>query len=287
MAKTVTEAFGKLKENIEPTSIQKEVLSTRQQSVRNAVSTDLLTIDSFLTGSYSRSTMIAPLTQADIDIFVVLDPKYYSFDGYEKVLDKVKSSLKKTYPKTPEISRNGQAVTITFTDFKVDVVPAFNRNGGGYLIPDTVGHRWISTNPKSHNEHITAHNTAHCGNLVPLVKMIKAWNRTINSVFVSFYLELALVKVLNGVTISDFPSAVRYFFDKGRDVVRYKISDPANYGDMINPLSSINTVDEAVSRFETALTRARKAEEFAKNYKTADAIEEWRKIFGKYFPASN
>jgi small multidrug resistance pump len=34
-----------------------------------------------------------------------------------------------SYPKTPDISRNGQAVMITFTDFKVDVVPAFYRNG--------------------------------------------------------------------------------------------------------------------------------------------------------------
>src|SRR5262249_60237311 len=94
--------------------------------------------DSFLAGSYRRSTMIAPLTQADVDIFVVLDPSYYEANGQASLLDKVKRTLQKTYSKTPEISRNGQAVTITFTDFKVDVVPAFYSTAGGYLIPDFI-----------------------------------------------------------------------------------------------------------------------------------------------------
>jgi hypothetical protein len=35
-------------------------------------------LDSFLTGSYRRSTMIAPLKEADVDVFVVLDAKCYS-----------------------------------------------------------------------------------------------------------------------------------------------------------------------------------------------------------------
>ncbi|MBA3667719.1 MAG: hypothetical protein H0W65_08350 [Sphingomonas sp.] len=50
------------------------------------------------------------------------------------------------------IRPDGHAVTITFTDFKVDVVPGFYRTGGGYLIPDTGGPRWISTDPKRHVE---------------------------------------------------------------------------------------------------------------------------------------
>jgi hypothetical protein len=33
------------------------------------VSSEMEVLDSFLTGSYRRSTMIAPLSQADIDIF--------------------------------------------------------------------------------------------------------------------------------------------------------------------------------------------------------------------------
>jgi tRNA nucleotidyltransferase (CCA-adding enzyme) len=70
--------------------------------------------------------MIAPLSQADIDIFIVLHPGYYRADGQTALLNSVRDALRVTYPKTPRISRNGQAVSINFTDFAVDVVPAFN-----------------------------------------------------------------------------------------------------------------------------------------------------------------
>jgi hypothetical protein len=75
------------------------------------------------------------------------------------------------------VSRNGQAVTISFTDFEVDVVPACNRQGAGYLICDSGSHSWISTYPKTHETTSSAANAKHNGHLVPLVKMLKAWNR--------------------------------------------------------------------------------------------------------------
>ena len=150
MATTITASFQKLKENLEITGLQKSTVSTRQENVREVVVNDMDVLDSFLTGSYARSTMIAPLSKADIDIFIVLDSKYYESDGQASLLDKVKRALLKTYTKTPKISRNGQAVTITFNDFMVDVVPAFNRKSGGYLIPNSVQKTWIATNPKTH-----------------------------------------------------------------------------------------------------------------------------------------
>lgn len=285
MAKTILESFRKLKTNLEITELQQSTVSTRQQNVRKAVENELNVLDSFLTGSYSRHTMIASLKKADIDVFVVLHPKYYEYDGQASLLDKLRRVLLKTYPRTPKISRNGQAVTITFSDFIVDVVPAFDRKGGGYLIPNSITKEWISTNPKIHVEVMTNENSRHNGDLVPIVKMIKGWNRNINHAFVSFYLELLALKIFKDVTISDYPSGMRYFFDKGREGIKYKVKDPVEYGGQINGLDNVSTVDEAVSRFETAYNRAKKAEEYEQVGYTEYAINEWRKIFGDYFPA--
>ena len=131
---------------------------------------DLQSSNSFLTGSYRRNTMIGPLGEADIDIFIVLDPRYDEQSGQYSCLRKFGKVLQKTYTKTPAISRNGQAVTITFSDFKVDVVPAFYRNGGGYLIPDFQLRRWIPTDPKKHVDLWTTSNKAHKGDLVPILR---------------------------------------------------------------------------------------------------------------------
>jgi hypothetical protein len=285
MATTITSSFQKLKENLEITGLQKNSVSTRQENVRDIVAGEMDFLDSFLTGSYARSTMIAPLSEADIDIFIVLDPKYYEKDGQASLLDKVKRVLLKTYTRTPKISRNGQAVTITFTDFVVDVVPAFYRTGGGYLIPNSFQNVWIETNPKVHVDVMTTENTAHYGDLVPIVKMIKGWSRNINNDFVSFYLELLAIKIFKNVTISDFPSGMRFFFDKGREAIKYKVQDPVEFGGQINGLRNCTTVDNAVSRFETAYNRAIKAEQDARNRNIENAVKEWRKIFGDYFPA--
>jgi len=284
MATTITSSFQKLKENLEITGLQKSTVSTRQENVRNAVEKEMDVLDSFLTGSYSRSTMIAPLSEADIDIIIVLDPKYYETDGQANLLDKVKQALLKTYTKTPKISRNGQAVTITFTDFVVDVVPAFNRKGGGYLIPNSVQKVWIATNPKTHVQIMAEKNKKHNDDLVPIVKMIKGWNKNINYSFVSFRLELLAIEIFENVTISNYSSGMRYFFDKGRERIKYKAKDPVSYGEEISGLRNITTQDEAVSRFETAYNRAIKTEQFAKNEDIEKAVNEWQKIFRNYFP---
>ncbi|MED1945892.1 hypothetical protein ABE237_21950 [Brevibacillus formosus] len=55
--------------------------------------------------------MIAPLKEADIDIFAVLHSDYYYKHDQSSLLDMVKRVLRKEYTKTPDISRNGQAVT--------------------------------------------------------------------------------------------------------------------------------------------------------------------------------
>ena len=281
----ISAAFDALRSNVEITQLQQSTVADRQRQVRDAVARHLVVSDSFITGSYRRHTMIGPLASSDVDIVVVLDPTYYAANGQAALLDRVRRALLQTYTRTPKISRNGQAVTITFSDFLVDVVPAFNRQGGGYLIPSTTERRWISTDPKTHERFISLANASHGKRLVPLIKMIKAWNRGIGSPFKSFYLELLVEQVLRGVAITDFPSGCRYVFDKGRDAIRYMIYDPSGLSpDQVSGLAT-GTVADAISRFETAHARACKAETFARQARAPDAISEWRKVFRDYFPA--
>lgn len=291
MTTTIEAAFREFKSNLEITGLQKSTVSSRQQSVRDAVSKELSVSDSFLAGSYLRSTMIAPLKEADVDIFIILDDDYfYHYDGKNGgqagLLDLLKRALKRTYTKTPDISRNGQAVTITFTDFIVDAVPSFYRKGGGYLIPNSITQSWISTDPKKHVEIWTAENQAHNGDLAPLIKMIKRWNKMINNNFMSFHLEVMILQTLYQVKITNFSSGVRYFFDKARNYVTKQNPDPAGYkGDVGAYLNTQQKIDNAVSRIETAYNRALKAEDYANRYQFENAINMWRQIFGNYFPS--
>lgn len=286
MPRAILEGFNRLRENLQITDLQETTVSTRQQNVRAAVEEELEVLDSFLTGSHRRNTMIAPLSEADVDIFVVLSSKYWQQDGQAALLDRVKSVLRQTYPKTPDISRNGQAVTIVFNDFRVDVVPGFYRQGGGFLIPDSVLGRWISTDPKRHVETFADANKSHQGNLIPLIKMMKAWNKKHSTLLRSFHLEVLVLNILTNVTISDFPSGARYVFDKARGRVRETTADPAGYGGNVGAyLNTREKLEAVIDRLETAYTRARDAEQLKANGRTAQAYEKWQMIFGDYFPA--
>ena len=292
MSTTIVQAFSTLKQNLEITSLQAETVSTRQASVRKVVEAGMTVLDSFLTGSYSRSTMIAPLKEADVDILVVLNSKYFhQYDANAAgsqagLLDAMRRVLLKTYTRTPDISRNGQAVTIRFDDFLVDVVPAFMRPGGGYLIPNSISRSWVATDPKKHVEIMSAANKVHDGQLVPLVKMIKAWNKAHGKYFRSFHLEVLAMQILTGVTISDFPSALRFFFDKARTAVTQKNLDPSGYGgDVGSYINTRESIDEAVKKLQWAYDTAVRAEEAAARGRIRDAMELWSRLLGDYVPA--
>jgi hypothetical protein len=291
MATTVAESFRQFASNLTLTGLQEATISTRQTNVRSAVESELAVLDSFLTGSYRRHTMIPPLKDADVDIAIVLDSKYFHHyngqnGGPAGLLDLVKRALRRTYSQTPDISRNGQAVTIRFTDFSVDVVPAFHRSGGGYLIANSISQSWISTDPKKHVEILGAANKAHNGDLVPLIRMIKVWNRGHSAIIRSFHLEVLALQILNNVRITDFSSGIRYYFDKARALVTQKNPDPAGYGDDVGAyLNTQAKINEAVSKFQAAYDAARRAEDHAARGHAHLAVATWRSLLGEYFPA--
>ncbi len=283
MATTITQGFTTLSSRLALTGLQQDTVALRQKSVRSAVAGKLDTLDSFLTGSYRRSTLIAPLSAADVDIVVVLDPKYHP-SGARNVLERTKNALLSRY-ETPKVSRNGQAVTITFKDFTVDVVPALQRRGGGYLICNSGTNTFISTDPKRHVDLAAERNRAHNGDLVPVVKMLKSWNRSNSTTFRSFHLEVLAWQVFNNVNLRSYPAAVRYFFDKSRATIGRPLEDPAGYGGNIASYLTVGNQRLLVSHLDTALARALHAERHEAAGNTRLAFGEWRKVFGDKFPA--
>lgn len=291
MATTITSAFNIFKSNLNITDNQAEDVASTQRNVRKILGDNLNVHDDFLSGSYIRDTLISPMSEADVDIFIVLDNQYYyNYDkgkngGQGGLLDLIKRNLIKKYPNTPKISRNGQAVTITFNAYHIDVTPAFNRTGGGFIIPDSTNQIWLSTDPKEHIKMSTQNNKVHNGDLIPTIKMIKSWNKKIGNYFGSFHLEILAWDIFNNIRIDNYSSGVRYFFDKGKDKINKINPDPAGYSADVGNYISGEKIQDAVSRFNTAYNRSINAEEYASKGEIYDAIEEWRKIFDINFPA--
>jgi hypothetical protein len=287
------QAFERLRRNLELTGLQEKTVAIRQQKVREAVAARLIVLEDFLTGSYRRHTLIGPLKDADVDIVVVLDRSYRE-QGARAVLDRVRNALLEEDPRTPKISRNGQAVTITFQDFVVDVVPAFALPwwswNAGWEISDSRTDAWITTNPKKHVELSSKGNQTHKGQLVPRIKQLKAWNRHVEQPLRSFHLE-ALAWSIFGTSFwwheslrSDWASA-RMFFEKAPDKVRSKLADPAGLGDDIGTYLTGTALETAISKMNSARDRCLRAERAAKDGDLAAMHEAYGRVFGDDYPA--
>lgn len=287
MPSTISGAFNELKSNLEITDLQESTVSTRQQNVRAAVEKDFTLAESFLIGSYKRHTMIAPLKEADIDVFVVLDDDPHWDDYHQapnQLLQDLKTTLKKTYPDTPSIKPDGPAVTITFTDFKVDVVPAFIHDHGGYLIPDQSNSQWMRTDPKVHTDYISQANDYNDDDLVPLIKMIKQWNRHHDHKFRAFYLELLAAEAFNFANISSWQVGFASFISHAIDNIADGIGDPAGHEGYVKQYDT-GDYNSCWTLLRNTADVIYKAGVYESNGDLAAASEQWQRVFSSnYFP---
>jgi Second Messenger Oligonucleotide or Dinucleotide Synthetase domain len=290
------DAFACFRRSLELTGLQESLVADRQAKVRAAAEGRLAVSASFLTGSYRRHTLITPLREADVDIMIVLD-RDYRRRGARAVLELVKSALHETYPSS-RISRNGQAVTITFADFTVDVVPAFATRwweDDGWDICNSGDDTWIRTNPGKHIELSSKINQRTGGLLVPAVKMLKAWNRNAGRPLRSFHLEVLAWKILDpgwflagwwgpGVGMGTDPDNVRRFFTEAPARLRRKLADPACGSADVGAYLNGSARQDAISKIMTAASRCERADQLRADGNDAEARRIYRQVFGDAFP---
>ena len=93
-----------------------------------------------IVGSMGRNTSIKG--ESDIDVIYELpDEVFERFDDYEsngqsQLLNEIRDTLKEKYPST-DIKGDGQVVVISFTKYKIELVPGFKQEDNSYKYPDT------------------------------------------------------------------------------------------------------------------------------------------------------
>jgi len=76
MALTVSQAFDIFLSNLEITDYQEEKAIARHTPLRLVIEKRFTLSEHFLTGSYKKKTMVRPMKDNDIGLFVVLDAGY-------------------------------------------------------------------------------------------------------------------------------------------------------------------------------------------------------------------
>jgi hypothetical protein len=298
MPTNVRGAFSEFAARLEPTDLQRADATIKHTGVKDCLNSQLWIETAFLTGSYARWTIIRPPN--DIDIFIVLDyskhAEYYQLpNGVDLVLERFHGLLKGCYPNTP-IRKDHPAIHLAFSTYGFDVVPAFKRKGGGFVIPSHFGSGWLSTDPEKHATRTTGMNAATGGYFVPMVKMFKSWNRAHFDKLTGFHLEMALADSWPQTQQNSFPfsnrptqftsfaAAAAALFPALSDHLYYQTPDPAGFG-AIDSYLSMEDRNCTRERLKSAGYEAQIALRHDFRGDHYSAVTKWREIFGDQFPS--
>ncbi len=230
------------------------------------------------------------LFEGDVDLMIILhfqdNQEYADSEGAEKMLNKFKRILDDNYPDT-EKRRDRNCITMQFSEFRLDVVPAFKFDTGDYIIPDSVEEKWLSTNPIEFAKKITEVNKKMDSDFVPLIKMIKAWNRQVGWPIGSFHLECIMYNRYCTYQQSyTFDSMIRYFFESLPLYLSTTCYDPVT-GERVDKYldtgGSTTLREIAIKKAKKAAEKSQEAFEYQIKYPSI-AIGEWKALLGDFFP---
>src|SRR3989344_2938956 len=127
---TIEEYFKGLASKQEVTAKEQDYISKKHNFLREELKKRLQVEDDFLTGSYSRNTMIRPngKDKFDVDFFLVFNKKDYGEKNLPDLIKIVQGALieiKKEDEDILEIKDQKRSMGVIYKEnFQIDVVPA-------------------------------------------------------------------------------------------------------------------------------------------------------------------
>lgn len=239
----------------------------------------------YMVGSVGRQTAIKGVS--DLDMLFVLPDDLYSkyngddWNGQKELLKAVKKELQKRYPNS-ELRGDGQVVVITFTNYEVEVCPAFEESDGSYTYPDANdGGKWKRTDPLveiGESEFMIEHTNNH---FRYVCQMVRAWKNHLGFKMGGLLVDTLVHKFFNKypvyetTTFDDYLSLLKdlFIYFKGLNKnQKYWFA-----------LGSNQRVYNKSSKF---ITKAKEAYEKIKDLdeNSDDVFDKLQELFGKSFP---
>lgn len=274
MAEAAREWLSDLTSLYTPTTTEFDAARGHRASIETRLDVYLGVKEMFEIGSLKHGTGVWQYSDADF----LVSLKGVRPDSPWTMLNRVKETLQDRFPSTTIVTRR-PAVVCRFSDGDVEVVPAYSAESGYWIANPADG--WLKTHPKDHNQYVSEVNNKHNGAVKKLARQVKVWKYRRNVPVSSCYLEMRATKHMDGEAsyspLWDLYLALR----KMQDVELAAMNDPTGLGSRFGACSSVSNRQDAVSKLDTAVTRARRAKDHDVAGDQTKAIAQLKLLFDR------
>lgn len=288
MARTVEQGFDLFLDWLMPSTSERNARARHRSSVETSLRGELEVAAIREIGSFTHGTGIHG--HGDADILVSL--RYNRPDSSDTALRWVKAALQASFPHTSiHVSRPAVVVEFASGDETWEVTPGFfkGRTDDDEFIYDIPGAAsgWIESAPQAHLSYVTEINTTDkiAGGAKKLARLAKAWKYYNNVPISSFYLEMRAAEYMEGEGHLDPIYDISRLLGRLENHQLAAMNDPMRIVGRFYACSSIPKKTVALSKLETAATRARKAVNAYNNGEPATAFHYFDLLFGDEFPS--
>lgn len=292
MARKAELAFDTFVTRLSPLSSEHNKAIKHKNSVQSSLSNSHGCTNLFETGSFGNGTGVRHYS--DTDYFAVI-PSGNLNNNSSTSLRTIREALDRTFWQTYGIAVNCPSVKIPFGQYKseeLEVTPCYHNgmvdtNLGRYRkygIPNC-NSGWMNSSPAAHNAYVRDQDKRLNNKLKPLIQLVKAW-KYFNSVpIISFYLELRVTKYAESESTIVYDIDIKNILNSLNNNDLAAIRDPMGISGLISPCKTESQKQMALSKLNTAATRADKARTASSNERIDDAFYWWSLLYNNEFPS--
>lgn len=287
MPRTINEGFEDFHDKLKIVNTESEAVKSHRASIEACMKNNFGMYRFFKTGSIGMGTNVNGYS--DTDYFAVI-PRENLDDNSSTTLRSIKKALQTRFPQT-FIYVDSPAVIVSFGNVAsetTEIIPAdylrTKNEVNIYDIPDG-NNSWMKSSPKANNQYVTKINSNLSYKVKPLIRFIKAWKFYNNVPISSFYLEMRAAKYLSQEESVVYSIDIADIFEYLVNIDLAKMVDPVGVGGYILGCKSEVAKKDALSKLNTACTRADKARDNEDNDNIKNAFYWWNLIFDDRFPS--
>lgn len=286
MPRTIEQGFEDFLSKLKPQTTESEAARSHRASIEACLRNNFGLKRFVRIGSFGNGTSIS--RRSDVDYLACL-PTDQLTQVSTSTLVKVRNALDARFPNTG-VAVSCPAITVPFgtrASEITEIVPA-DRVGESsgfqvYEIADCAG-GWMKASPDAHNAYVKSVDDKLGGKVKPLIRFLKAWKFFRAVPISSFYLELRVARYASDENAIVYDIDVRNVLKRLWDGQLAAMQDPMGVSGYIPACKSDATRADALSKLETAYTRAEKARGAAMNEKISEAFDWWRRLYNDEFP---